>query len=227
MPAMCDEREKLIGYVYDECGPEERRRIEDHLEACGTCRAEIGGLRSVRQDLLSWDVPPHESVWRPFVPAQLTPWWRQVPAWAMAAAAGAMFLVGAAGGVATHALVPHERTPGTVVAAPPMQITPAGVTATDLSEAEQRILQNLRSELATRVQRVSTPMSAAPMMAPVSSRDQLFGQLSGLITASEDRQILLINAVNNDMTSIKKRTDSRLDRIEKSMEALLTQQGGR
>jgi hypothetical protein len=31
MPAMCDERERLIGYLYEECDAEERRQVETHL----------------------------------------------------------------------------------------------------------------------------------------------------------------------------------------------------
>src|SRR5436190_276553 len=100
---MCDERERLIGYVYDECDPGEKRLVEAHLQTCETCREEIGGLRSVRTDLLAWDVPEHGSVWTPFVKARPAPSWRDVPLWAMAAAASLVFLVGAAGGVATQA----------------------------------------------------------------------------------------------------------------------------
>ena len=55
---MCDERERLIGYVYDECEAAERRAVESHLEECVDCRQEIAALRSVRQDLLAWAVPP-------------------------------------------------------------------------------------------------------------------------------------------------------------------------
>ena len=57
---MCENRERLIGYVYDECDPAERAEIEAHLESCHTCRREIRGLKGVRQDLLAWDVPANE-----------------------------------------------------------------------------------------------------------------------------------------------------------------------
>src|SRR5207244_3539312 len=62
---MCDERERLIGYVYDECDAGEKRLVEAHLQTCETCREEIGGLRRVRTDLLAWDVPDHGSAWTP------------------------------------------------------------------------------------------------------------------------------------------------------------------
>src|SRR5262245_28697108 len=155
MPAMCDERERLIGYVYDECEPAERRAIESHLDECDTCRGEIGALKSVRQDLLAWAVPPHEPVWRPFVSTPVVPWYRQVPAWAMAAAASVMFLAGAAGGVVTHTMLfPRERPAATVITAsamaPATRQLPASVTASDLSDVEQRMVQMMRDELGKR-----------------------------------------------------------------------------
>jgi len=144
---MCDERERLIGYVYDECGEQERHDIEAHLEECRVCRSEIGGLRRVRQDLLAWDVPEYESVWRPFAPQKVTPSWREMPAWAMAAAAAAVFAVGAGGGFVTHAFVPHEPVPQVALA-------PAGmsqVTAADLAAFEERMMGAVRREVAQRV----------------------------------------------------------------------------
>src|SRR5262245_17460959 len=99
---MCDDRERLIGYVYEESDPAERRAIEDHLASCETCRTEIDGLRAVRSDLLAWDVPEYESVWRPFVQPRVAPSWRDIPAWAMAAAASLMLVSGLAGGAVTE-----------------------------------------------------------------------------------------------------------------------------
>jgi anti-sigma factor RsiW len=84
---MCDEREPLLAYLYGESDSEERRRVESHLESCEACRDELAGLRSVREDLLAWDVPDHGSVWKPFTPARPVWSWRDVPSWTMAAAA--------------------------------------------------------------------------------------------------------------------------------------------
>src|SRR6187455_322821 len=78
--AMCDQREQLIGYLYAECTREERRAVEAHLQECSTCREDIGDFGAVRQDLLAWDVPPYESVWRPFVAPRTTTPWREMPA---------------------------------------------------------------------------------------------------------------------------------------------------
>src|SRR5215471_4733947 len=126
MPAMCDERERLIGYVYDEVDAAERAVIDQHLESCAECRDEIRGLRGVRQDLLAWDVPQHGSVWQPFAPARMRPWWRDVPAWALVAAATIMFVIGAAGGVATRAFLDR---PVAAAAATAHAVTPAPMPA--------------------------------------------------------------------------------------------------
>lgn len=95
---MCDDRETLIAYLYDEATAAERRQVDAHLATCADCREELRSLRGVRQDLLAWDVPAHESVWKPFAAPQPVVWWRQVPAWGLAAAATLVFGVGLAGG---------------------------------------------------------------------------------------------------------------------------------
>jgi len=121
---MCDDRERLIGYVYDECDGHERREIEAHLETCHTCRREITGLREVRQDLLAWDVPDTPSVWRPFAPQRAPITWRDVPGWMLAAAASLVFLAGAAGGAATQMILP--RAAAVVMPVPPALVTATG-----------------------------------------------------------------------------------------------------
>ena len=128
---MCDDRERLIGYVYDECDRHERQEIEAHLETCHVCRREITGLRDVRQDLLAWDVPEMPSVWRPFAPQRAPITWRDVPTWMLAAAASLVLLAGAAGGVATHALLPHVTTAAAATPAPPALIAATGAPQRD------------------------------------------------------------------------------------------------
>src|SRR6476660_389010 len=129
---MCDDRERLLGYLYNECDDAERRDVEQHLQSCETCREELGGLRATRQDLLAWDVPEHGSVWKPFVPANVVPRWRDIPAWALAAAA-VTFVVGAAGGVLTHAMFEKNVAAEQVAAKTPAQPAVARVQPAELS----------------------------------------------------------------------------------------------
>jgi hypothetical protein len=153
---MCDERERLIGYVYDECDASERRLIDSHLASCDVCRDEIRGLRDVRGDLLAWDVPDHGSVWQPFVPAVAAPWYRQVPAWAMAAAASVMFAAGGLGGALTHSvLAARDARTATVADAAPVTAMPVAVTQDELTASERRIITLLRAEFGDRLDAMS------------------------------------------------------------------------
>lgn len=113
---MCDQRERLMDYLYDEAAPADRQGVEAHLETCGDCRTEMRAFRRVRQDLLAWDVPEYESVWTPFVPTPVAPWYQQVPTWAMATAAGLMFMLGTAGGFAANVLLVEPPTQSAAVA---------------------------------------------------------------------------------------------------------------
>lgn len=146
---MCNQRERLIGFIYNEGDAAELREVHEHVEGCAECRAEIAALRNVRDDLLAWDVPPSESVWRPFqaAPVAKPVWWRQMPAWAMAAAASVMLVGGFAGGAVAHGL-----TQETVVASG--QTTQADLDARD-AKLRDELLRAVRTDLDARIVRAS------------------------------------------------------------------------
>ena len=149
---MCNQRERLIGYVYNEGDASELQEVQRHLDSCAECRTEIAALRSVREDLLAWDVPASESVWRPFTPAPVArPWFRQVPAWAMAAAATIVMASGFAGGSFAHRFG-AEPTQATVTSAP----APASAGASAELAALDRIIKQLRDELGAMNARVES-----------------------------------------------------------------------
>jgi hypothetical protein len=217
---MCDERERLIGYVYDESDPLEQRRVEEHLESCATCREEISALRDVRQDLQSWRVPPHHTIWRPFVAVPVTPWWRQVPGWALAAAASVMFVAGAAGGAIVHAWLPASGEAR--VASTPDSGTANGVTAADLSEAERRIVQLMRDELGGIDQRVKLAARQTPAVTTVSDRS-LVNEVHGLATSSDAqyRELIgLITSYSNDFSRVQSVNNERYQRIAREIQDL-------
>ncbi|MCC7010414.1 MAG: zf-HC2 domain-containing protein [Acidobacteria bacterium] len=137
---MCEDRERLIGYVYDECEPAERRTIDAHLGDCVDCRQEVRALRATRQDLLAWEVPEPGPLWRPF--AAQRPAWSSIPAWAMAAAAGLVLAVGAAGGAMTHALR-TAAAPAAVASNDPAAAAPA--LQSTVMRLEQRVRDLERS----------------------------------------------------------------------------------
>lgn len=215
---MCDERERLIGYLYEECDAEERRQVETHLESCPTCRAEIGGLRSVRTDLLAWDVPEHAPIWRP-MPAAVTPpivWWRQTPGWGLAAAATVVLAAGVAGGAATRWISP-----------PPAQAQVAGVTADELNAVQQQIVTMLRAEL-DRVRSVSaTETNAAPTV-PASELARQLQRVSTL-EAKDKATVDYLVGLNNQFVQWKRDADRDAQRMRRELEEmrlLIDQKGG-
>lgn len=188
---MCDERERLLDYVYDACDASERRTIEAHLEGCEDCRGEISGLRTVRLDLLAWHVPKHDSVWKPFAPARVAPWYREVPAWALVAAATVMFMLGLAGGVVSRQLLPAQSAvaksvPPAVVATPTL---PPDLTSAQITAMEQRIMKAVDSRLSQPPQ----PVAAHGRLQPVGMSRQEVLSLTGNL---EERQRETLRANN-------------------------------
>jgi anti-sigma factor RsiW len=180
---MCEQRENLIAYLYDEADANERRIVEAHLASCETCREELRAFRDVRQDLLAWDVPAHESVWKPFVTARTQPVWRQMPAWAMAAAAMLVFGIGVAGGYAGRVMASRADAPAQVAAvqppSQPVNVTPAA------SLEDLRALQSRMSDL-ERAASVRT-VSAAPVSVSASSDAAILAKVEQLIREGEGR----------------------------------------
>ena len=62
---MCD-KELLLGYLYDDLAPGERRLADAHLQTCEDCRTELAGLRGTRTTLSAW-TPPTPDLAFPFV----------------------------------------------------------------------------------------------------------------------------------------------------------------
>lgn len=185
---MCEERENLVAFLYDEVDANERRSVEQHLSNCEDCREELRGFRNVRQDLLAWDVPPHESVWKPFVTARPQPVWRQVPAWSLAAAATLVFAIGGAGGFAARALTSRMAAADQVAGAQAPNRAPGVVptSATPASSDEVRALETRLAEL----ERAASQSGAAPVSLAASqptSNDAILAKVEQLIRDSEGR----------------------------------------
>jgi hypothetical protein len=207
---MCDDRERLIGYVYDECGAAERQRIEAHLSECLDCRREIAGLRAVRQDLLAWDVPSHASIWRPVAPLR-TASWRDVPAWAMATAAALVLMAGAAGGAAAQVLLARPATEVAAAVTPRATSGPLAVggapTVADIEALERRlavIRAELRAEMEDQVRRASAGSSVTQerRMAPGEAPDEL---------------MQLVTLLHNDFVGMKKEVHGIEDKVDSVM----------
>lgn len=178
---MCNQRERLIGFIYNEGEAAELREVQQHLEECAECRTEVGALRNVREDLLAWDVPPAESVWRPFTPKPAAPvaWWRQAPAWTMAAAASVMLIAGFTGGAVAHSFA-QEPTVATTPANSPAQV-PVALTAAELAAVENKLRAEFRSAADTldaKLVRVSGPAQAADNHAALTAEIAMLRDLN-------------------------------------------------
>lgn len=229
---MCERRELLLEYLYDEASPEARRDVERHLEGCDDCRDEIRAFRNVREDLLAWGVPNPPSVWTAFAPAAAVPWHKQVPAWAMAAAASVMLVVGSAGGFLAHSVV--EGTSPDVrqsVSAPvaPVQLTQASVLDS------KAILSIIREELSHARREVTG--RAIPINDPSALRldpkaeARIMTRVSELVNASLEHQNIqvydyLVKVKQEDdrlHTFESKRMGSRLTGLSAEVEQLKAQ----
>jgi anti-sigma factor RsiW len=191
----CGDNAALVGYLYDEGGPDERRAIEAHLAVCAACTAEVAALRSTRLSLSSWTPPDADLNFRivsDAAPAKgLRPapgprsWWTQpLPAWAQAAAAVVLFGAGLALGV-TQGIGPEAPPAATTVASAPATSANT-VSADDLAAVERR----LRAEMA-QLRTASTASAAAvPAQAPALSavEGQVLARVRALIDESEQRQ---------------------------------------
>ena len=189
---MCEQREQLLEYLYDEASPTSRRRIEGHLEACDECRDELRAFRNVREDLLAWGVPNPPSVWTAFAPAPVVPWHRQVPAWALAAAASLMFVVGSAGGFVAHSVVDGSNAGASgSVSAPlvPAEMTQAaGLDSKAVVALIREELANAGREGTGRAIPVNDTSARSFQLDP-RAEAQLLVRVSELVNASQERQL--------------------------------------
>jgi hypothetical protein len=95
---MCNNKDALVGYLYDDLPDAERAEFEAHLGGCAECRQELGQLRQTRQHLGAWAPPGPEVNFRVVRGTAAPPRRRLdfVPRWALAAAASLFVLAGAA-----------------------------------------------------------------------------------------------------------------------------------
>ena len=98
---MCDSKELLVGFLYDEIDPVSKRTFERHLLTCADCRDELAELGATREQIALWAPPDAELGFR-IVRGAAEPapsrsrWFSFSPAWGLAAAALIMLAIGAA-----------------------------------------------------------------------------------------------------------------------------------
>lgn len=221
---MCEHRDRVLDYLYDEASPADRRAIERHLDGCDICRDDVQAFRRVREDLLAWGVPEQASVWTPFAPAPVVPWHRQVPAWAMAAAASVMFVVGAAGGFAASVLGDNGRGVATAQGAGPAPAAvPVSAPAVDPGVVSSLVRQELNAA-GFNALREATPVSVtSPMPArlDLNAERRLLASAEAYVGASEQRQWLKIRdyltAVANEQDLERRRDGESLTHLAREV----------
>jgi hypothetical protein len=193
----CQDKERLITYLYGEDTAADREAVEAHLARCGDCDAEVDGLRAARGGLAEWQAPDVALGFR-LVREPARPAWRRwpLPVWAALPAAAALVL--AAGAAIAHLEVRYDRDGVTVrsgwqrtlpaVAPAPQAIATAPATPRDdawkeaLAETERR----LRAEFASAGAPAKPAPPASPPAAAAFRMDP--AQVRALIEASERRQ---------------------------------------
>jgi hypothetical protein len=199
---MCDERERLIDYLYDESDPQERAAVQAHLAHCAACRDEVGALRAVRHDLLAWSVPEQEHLWRPLAVPQPAVRWPVRPAWGLAAAAAVLFLAGLSGAMMSRFLLPAPTGQAASTAEAPAATaslaTPA-VTAADLRALEQRLRAEVDADVSRVEMLVSEKVQPAPSRASATSQRMLDDMQARLtrVERLQDSQLQLNVAFEN------------------------------
>ena len=200
---MCDERERLIGYVYDECDPSGAPGGREPPRECPTCRA--GNRRAARgaSGSARVGVPDHE----PDLAAGRAGAREAVvaagAAWAMAAAAAVLLVVGVLGGAATR-LFFMPAAPAVTVASQPARVSPA-----ELAAIKARVLATLRAEIESRPQQVVATRSRE--LAP-QTPDPSVVTLAREVSELRAQQILLAENLMDDVKNISERqrtTDER------------------
>ncbi|HEY0872293.1 MAG TPA: zf-HC2 domain-containing protein, partial [Vicinamibacterales bacterium] len=103
MQVMCDNKELILGYVYDELPPGERQAFTDHVSGCPECQMELEELRATRMHLALWSPPEPDLGFRVIrggaAPAPALPRRNRFVS-ALGYAAAAMIVLAAASGIA-------------------------------------------------------------------------------------------------------------------------------
>ncbi len=209
---MCDSKELLVSYLYDELDRREKESFRTHLASCADCRDEIAGLRTTQAHLTAW-APPEpdlgfQIVRRASAHPPPAPRVRLNPLWGLAAAA---VLVLAAGAALAHIEVRYgteglvlrtgwnsNPSPGTSSVAG--IASAGGVMPIDWKQQAESLEQRLR-QLETSLQQTA-PASARSDAADAA----VLRRVSDLVGQSEKRQE---RAMGERLTQMAQDIDAR------------------
>jgi len=208
---MCDSKELLVGFLYDEIDSVSKRSFERHLLTCADCRDELAELGATREQIALW-APPDADLGFRIVRGATEPvpsrarWFSFSPAWGLAAAAIVMLAIGAAianldvrygaDGLAVRTGWNHAAD------------AQAGVTQVDWKAQAQELDRRLRD--------LEQSASARPAVQTASASDlsdaELLQRVRDIVGQSETRQQ---RAVATRLTELMREVDAqrRLDLV--------------
>ena len=96
---MCESKELLVSFLYNEIDPADKRMFETHLVTCAECRDELAELGDTRAQIGLWTPPDADlgfRIVRESGNRSGVAWFQFSPAWGLAAAAVLLLAIGAA-----------------------------------------------------------------------------------------------------------------------------------
>jgi hypothetical protein len=183
---MCESKELIVGFVYDELSADERVECEAHLAVCAGCRIEVEELRSTRGHLALWAPPEPDLGFRVIggaaAPAAVPQPRRAhlIPAFAYAAAA--VLVLAAAAAIANVEV--RYGNDGLVVRTgwAPVPDAPQAVTPTGSSQTSARPTSQPQPDLAAtadfaaleqRLREIEAVLSRGPAAGQLASESRL------------------------------------------------------
>ncbi|MBW8712701.1 MAG: zf-HC2 domain-containing protein [Acidobacteria bacterium] len=188
---MCESKELLVSFLYNEIDPADKRMFEKHLATCSECREELAELGDTRAQIGLWTPPDADlgfRIVREPKPSR-RPWFQFSPAWGLAAAAVLLLAIGAAianldvrygsDGLVVRTGWNHAVDPTAASAA-------ANVTPVDWKTQTDQLDRRLRDLEHTLSSRSSSPVQNAS--AADLTDDQVLQRVREIVGQSESRQ---------------------------------------
>lgn len=253
----CGDPAALAGFIYDECTEDERARMLAHLATCAVCAEDVAAIQSTRGILAEWqpplvelgievtsaDLAPPVVAFRPKTDSVASPsrWWHwaAMPVWGQAAAAVALFAVGAMTAAVMNIEVRRDQTGITVrtgwfQTAPSAGPSPVAEDAT-LQEKIRDEVRRVHAE--TDGGRAVAPVATAPVTEPAVAQTatgasavsaDTLRQVRSLLAESEQRQqrelALRVSQMVRDVDSQRRADIAKIERTVSPMEGVTTEE---
>ncbi len=252
----CGDPAALAGFIYDECTDGERARMLAHLADCAVCTAEVAAIQRTRTVLTEWQ-PPSVELGFEVTAADLAPpvvafsprsarptapprWWHwaSMPVWGQAAAAVALFAVGAMTAAVMNIEVRRDQAGITVRTGWFQSAPPAGqAPVTEDAALQEKIREEVRrvhaeadggrAVASAAAAPVTEPVVAQTATGPSTSGDTL-RQVRALLAESEQRQqrelALRVSQMVRDVDSQRRADIAKIERTVSPMEGVTTEE---